>query len=49
MESIPVDTIVEEDLVAQVDEYFEVHENADDGVAEEASLLTIAKSKDSPR
>jgi len=45
VESIPVDTIVEEDLVAQVDEYFETHDGAESDEA--AASVTIAKGQQS--
>ena len=42
IESIPVDTVVEEDLVAQVDEYFDSRENE---TSEEAAVVAIAKGE----
>jgi len=45
VESIPVDSVVEEDLVAQVDEYFE--ERDSEGSDEDAELVTVAKGEES--
>jgi hypothetical protein len=45
VESIPVDTIVEQDLVAQVDEYFQKHN--DEASAEGTAVVTVAKGEKS--
>jgi len=44
VESIPVDSIVEEDLVAQVDEYFETRNSEESG--ENAALVAIATGEE---
>jgi len=47
VESIPVDSIVEEDLVAQVDEYFETRNSEESG--ENAALVAIATGEEAAR
>jgi len=47
VESIPVDTIVEEDLVAQVDEYFETRNN--ETSSEDAVAVAIATGEEPAR
>ena len=45
IESIPVDTVVESDLVAQVDEYFESRE--DEASDENLGVITMAECEPS--
>ncbi|OHB66040.1 MAG: hypothetical protein A2Y76_11160 [Planctomycetes bacterium RBG_13_60_9] len=47
VESIPVDTVVEADLVAQVDEYFEGRANKENNTEKNPSALTMAEREES--
>jgi chromosome segregation ATPase len=45
VESIPVDTVVEKDLVAQVDEYFDAHNQTTPKSDKDAAAVTMAEPK----
>ena len=47
VESIPVDTVVEEDLVAQVDDYFKAHHEANKTAGNDAAAVTMAQHDES--
>jgi hypothetical protein len=47
VESIPVDTVVEEDLVAQVDDYFKAHHEANKTAGNDAAAVTMVQHDES--
>jgi hypothetical protein len=47
VESIPVDTVVEEDLVAQVDDYFKAHNDSDKTSGNDAAAVTMVDHEES--
>jgi BMFP domain-containing protein YqiC len=47
VESIPVDSVVEEDLVAQVDDYFKAHKGADKTAGNDAAAVTMVQRDES--
>jgi hypothetical protein len=47
VESIPVDTVVEEDLVAQVDDYFKAHNEANKTSATDTAAVTMVQRDES--
>lgn len=47
VESIPVDNVVEEDLVAQVDDYFKAHKDSDKTSGNDAAAVTMVQHEES--
>jgi acetate kinase len=47
VESIPVDTVVEKDLIAQVDEYFDSHNPTTPKSDKDATAVTMVEPKES--